>query len=456
MFLYREGETTMKAIIGKRLLLFAVLFAALAALSCGEEVTEPGEGSSAPRITISSGDNQSDRTGAQLIEPLTIRVTNQIGSPFVGMPVEFSTGNPGAVVTPAITNTNADGYASCRFTLGTVPGNQNVTATITNDAKSFTETALAIGCPEDGVDRVCHWPSGHIFITTTSSSLITGSNVSALFDFDPGDDSIERVLQTTENLLDLSFSSRGELFVTTSRAIYKVNHLTKQMEFYGTYGATKNVELVENPGGIMAGISDNEIFDVTCPSNIFTIIYNYVPFFATILPENFACHPLTRDLYIIKGSAPLRYFVQADWDGRSPLTDLDLDSPGTMIDTGTGEPRGMCVDSMGTAYISNDGVDALPRKIIAVTADKEISTFFDFYVYYDRNNIQAGRWGDITILENKLYLIDRRNDRLVVIDITERGGMMNREVRSDIFSLPYEEHERYGIAASPNWLCAGG
>jgi hypothetical protein len=446
----------MKAIIGKRLFLPVVFLAALVILSCGEEVTEPGEGSSAPRITISSGDNQTERTGAQLPEPLTMRVTNQIGAPFVGMPVEFTTTDPGAVVTPATANTDADGYASCRFTLGTVPGKQSVAASIENDTKSFSANALEIECPEDGVDRVCHWPSGHIFITTTSSSLIMGPYVSVLFDFDPGDDSIEPVLQTTENLLDLSFSSRGELFVTTSQNIYKVNHLTKQLELYGSYGATKNVELVDNPGGIMAGISDNEIFDVTCPTNIFTVIYSYVPFFVTILPENFACDPVTRDLYIMKGTAPLRYLVQADWDGRSILTDLDLDSPGTVVDTGTGEPRGMCVDSMGTVYISNDGVQPLPRKIIAVTADKEISTFFDFYEYYDRNNTQAGRWGDITILENKLYLIDRRNDRLVVIDITESGGTMNREVRSDIFSLPYEENERYGIAASPNWLCAGG
>jgi hypothetical protein len=60
--------------------------------------------------------------------------------------------------------------------------------------------------------------------------------------------------------------------------------------------------------------------------------------------------------------------------------------------------------------------------------------------------MEAGRWGDLTIMEDELYIIDKDNGRLVVIST---DGTFQRKVTSNDFFVPGSVLEKYGIAASP-------
>jgi hypothetical protein len=110
----------------------------------------------------------------------------------------------------------------------------------------------------------------------------------------------------------------------------------------------------------------------------------------------------------------------------------------------------MCADSSGTIYICFDGNDNW-RRIVTVTSSGTVNyEFFNFYTYYGGTSQEAGRWGDIAYLKGKLYVIDRRNDRLVIIS---KHGTWLGEVANSAFSRPLEENEHYAICASPSMLC---
>jgi hypothetical protein len=83
--------------------------------------------------------------------------------------------------------------------------------------------------------------------------------------------------------------------------------------------------------------------------------------------------------------------------------------------------------------MSIDGNDS-HRRIARITAGGAGNdTWFDFYEYFGGNSTQAGRWGDITLLGDRLFLIDHRNDRLVAITTYAQG---DAPWESDSFSLP--------------------
>jgi hypothetical protein len=110
----------------------------------------------------------------------------------------------------------------------------------------------------------------------------------------------------------------------------------------------------------------------------------------------------------------------------------------------------MCIDSTGAVYVVFDGNDNY-RRIVKVTAAGAIDyDFFDFYARAGGNAQEAGRWGDIAYLNGRLYLIDRRNDRLVTIS---RNGVWLDEHKDTAFSRALDESDHYMIAASPSWLC---
>ena len=148
----------------------SLAFAALAQLSCDEN---PSDSSSKLRISVYSGDNQTERAGAALPAPLVVRVSDILDNAKPGVAVEFS--SPGEILasaTPRFAMTDAGGLASCRFQLGTRTGTQRVWATMPDDSTVLSATAVAIACAEESPARVCQWPAGHIFVATTSSSLL--------------------------------------------------------------------------------------------------------------------------------------------------------------------------------------------------------------------------------------------------------------------------------------------
>ncbi len=425
-----------------RIFLAFLTFAGMVMLSfsCDDNPAFEEEAASKIYIEKLSGDHQTERIGMTLPQKMTVHVINLAGNHLPGRLVNFSTSDTGAVVTPRTAITDNYGIAECSFTLGTRAGEQHVGAATRDDSTTFTAIAEEIGCSEENPQPCCNWPAGMIYITTTSSSLIEGSG-SVLIMFDPATGGIEKILETDSTIADLSFSSRGELFLSTRHTIMKVDHETYQLENFCSYPSGWIPELISNPGGVMVGLSEDEIFMVGCPPDP---VRNITDVGNTINIGNLAISIKERNLFIIMGSGPTYKMKELNWDGRTVNYSL---KDNFYLNCGTASPEGMCADSTGNVYITLNGTQTI-RRIARVSDSGDVDEqFFDFYQHAGGNNIQAGQWGDITLMDGNLYLIDKRNDRLVII--SEEGEWID-SVEDHAFSKAGIENERYGIASPPH------
>lgn len=419
--------------------IIALLFAALYIPSCDDS---PTGGEVEYRVHIYSGNNQNERIGVTLPEPLTVQVTTTLGTPRQGVLVNFGTDAAGAVVTPENDISDSEGLASCTFRLGTAAGQQHVKAKIEGGSTLFTATAEELDCPEEDIARIGHWNSKHIYITTTSSSLLDRTGT-VLIDFDPESKAIDKVLETTETIIDLSFSPRGDLFLASNAQVFKIDTLTHELINFATFPAARNVELEPNPGGILTGLYPGGPFTIDCPpDNITPLTPGAI--LLSIREENLTVDQNTRDFYVINGqNPPIFNLWRVIWDGRSIAPDAVLHAN---VNGGAANPVGMCIDTTGTVYVTFNGTQN-DRKIASISPTGEVDPdFFDFFEYYGRNEILAGQWGDIAYLDGRLYIIDTRNDRLVVVS---EDGTFVEEIDNTAFSTPQSENERYGIAARP-------
>jgi hypothetical protein len=428
-----------------RIALFAAAaLAAALSFGCDEQPEDQTFGD--PYVVIYSGDYQHERPGASLPDPLVVRIRDILNDSKSGVPVSFATSVPGAVVTPAIAVTDDDGLASCSFTLGPGEGTQSVRAAIAGDTATFTIYADAIACPEENPQRLCRWPAAHIFIASTGSAL-RSSPGSVIIDYDPAARTITKVLETEDMLEGISFSSRGELFVSSLYKIRKVDHTAFTLDAYIAHAEPSPLSLDPNPGGVLAGLWENGPMMINCaPSEMSLIVSPHT--FSTIQWKNAAVDPVTRDFHVVTKNSPITYTLwRLSWDGRSLA---EVQTVLATLQVGASEPAGMCIDSTGAVYVVFDGNDNY-RRIVKVTAAGAIDyDFFDFYARAGGNAQEAGRWGDIAYLGGRLYLIDRRNDRLVVIS---RNGVWLDEHKDTAFSRALDESDHYMIAASPAWLC---
>lgn len=78
------------------------------------------------RLSVVSGDDQSDRIGRALAQPLVVRLTNAAGQPIPGQLVAFSSLEPGVSLSPPPITTDANGFATANMTLGNAAGPVNV------------------------------------------------------------------------------------------------------------------------------------------------------------------------------------------------------------------------------------------------------------------------------------------------------------------------------------------
>ncbi|MCK4548823.1 MAG: hypothetical protein KAU49_01595, partial [Candidatus Krumholzibacteria bacterium] len=312
------------------ILLCTLLLSLILAASCGDN-SDNDDLDGLSTLSITSGNLQTERVGAVLPDLMTVRVSDVAGQPKFGAPVFFSTEDPGAAVNPPSAYTDRDGYASAVFRLGSVAGAQMVGVRSGSDSTTFNHTANALGCTEQNPESACQWPSGHVFITTTSSSMITGLG-SVLIDFDPETGRTEKVLETDLILRDIDFSSRGEMFVTTTEKIYKVEHGTWTLTEYADIPIVTGSEIEFNMGGVLVLVGNTNVFRVGCPGVTAVQIAEYY----TVNFENLAVDPVSRDFYIATGSGPLYNINYNEWDGMGDVTNNAV----IILDTGIGSPRG--------------------------------------------------------------------------------------------------------------------
>jgi sugar lactone lactonase YvrE len=202
-------------------------------------------------------------------------------------------------------------------------------------------------------------------------------------------------------------------------------------------------------GGVLVLVGNTNVYRIDCPGTAAAHIAEYFG----VNYENLAVDPVTRDFYIANGSGPLYNIHYNTWDGVGAVTGSEL----YRLDTGVGSPRGMCVDMEGFLYITIDS-NGNSRSVGRIKPGwTEEPKWFDFFEYFGGTNNLTGRWGDITVLGDHLYLIDTRMNRLVVLDATGTTDEEKfvAEYPSEVFSADLSDSERYGIAAVPEWnVCA--
>ncbi|HEV7365582.1 MAG TPA: PKD domain-containing protein [Gemmatimonadales bacterium] len=123
----------------------------------GSSLLLPGDGV-ANHIKIAAGNNQSGRVGEPLTDPLVAEVTDSRGRPVEGVSVAFAftSGAPGAEITPSTATTDAKGEAPAQVVLGTTIGPQTGEASIVTDggggtAPSTSFTLMAVPRDANGI-----------------------------------------------------------------------------------------------------------------------------------------------------------------------------------------------------------------------------------------------------------------------------------------------------------------
>jgi hypothetical protein len=127
-----------------------VALAALTALlACGDDDgSGPRRGGPPTALEIVSGDDQDGTVGTELDDPLVVRVLDADGDPVRGQTVEFRVSAGGGSLDEASVETDSDGTAEVRWTLGTVAGSeQNVEASVDDGAQPLAVSFSAIALP---------------------------------------------------------------------------------------------------------------------------------------------------------------------------------------------------------------------------------------------------------------------------------------------------------------------
>jgi len=432
-----------------RLAAGALAFAPLLVSSCDEYPAEEVSGPEPPklRISIESGDRQTERTGRYLPERIVVLVSDAHNNPRQGEPVHFTTDDPGAEVSPNAVASDGNGLASCALRLGTAAGEQHVLAYIADDSVTVAAAAQAVQCDEEATGLVCR-RDDRIAIATTSSSLLSLEVGSVILEFDPATRLVSKILETDEQLEGLSYSPKGELFATAFHKVFKVNRTAGTLESFMSYDEDWHLSIEPNLGGVLAGVCEGGPLAIGCPLDGLHIL---LP--PQALPnlqwENVAVDGDTRDIFVIVRFRESNYRVwRIYWDGRTSVQTFGLHAD---LIVGDAEPRGMCSDSTGTIYVVFDG-NGDYRRIVSVAPDGAPDyDFFDFLARAGGDASAAGRWGDIACLGDRLYLVDRRNNRLAVISTS---GEWLGEVVDTAFSAPLDESEHYAIAATRIGSCA--
>ena len=151
----------------------SALLLLLLAVGCGSDhpVESPPSPPYIATITVVSGNNQTATVATSLLQPMTVRVSDQTGKPLVGVAVKWTIMSGGGMADHASSLTGSEGTASARWTLGTQVGTNTLSAasgslppvTFTATASAGPPTSITIAPPSTPVE------TGDVFQLSTAA-----------------------------------------------------------------------------------------------------------------------------------------------------------------------------------------------------------------------------------------------------------------------------------------------
>lgn len=131
------------------------------------------EQTSGLRLELSSGDEQEGETGAELAEPLIVRLVDEGGEGVPDQAVAWVVAIGEGTAAPQSTGTDADGFASTTWTLGPKAGLNTLNAVVSGvGVVSFTATGVAQGGGGPSPERSS--------VTASPSDIVVGAGVSTI------------------------------------------------------------------------------------------------------------------------------------------------------------------------------------------------------------------------------------------------------------------------------------
>jgi hypothetical protein len=114
-------------------------------------------------LAVYDGNNQASIVGQTLPSPIQVRVTDSDGTPIENKSVTWSSSSGSGSLSSCSNTTNASGYASCVWTLGTLAGNQSASASILDGAEIVNFEATGT-----------HAAADHLVFTTQPAGATAG------------------------------------------------------------------------------------------------------------------------------------------------------------------------------------------------------------------------------------------------------------------------------------------
>jgi hypothetical protein len=147
-----SGQTSVLRILGPNAGQQTTLASATGLAGSPVAFTHTATAGNASRIEIVSGNNQTAPSGSVLPEDFVVRVLDQDGNPIPNRAVSWVIGQGGGSVNPETNQTDGEGKARARLTLGSAPGTNTVNAVvsgITIPSVTFTATGSGTGSPSN-------------------------------------------------------------------------------------------------------------------------------------------------------------------------------------------------------------------------------------------------------------------------------------------------------------------
>ena len=119
---------------------------AATAAACGRDTTSPSAGPPA-RLEPLSVQNRSAQVGTTVSGGIVVKVSDQSGHPVVGASVALAVTLGNGVTTPRVAVTDAKGQATATWTLGTIIGQNEVTASVDGVVTSVRFSAMGVAGP---------------------------------------------------------------------------------------------------------------------------------------------------------------------------------------------------------------------------------------------------------------------------------------------------------------------